>query len=134
MDDTGGGEARFLTAIAEHREAMLQLCRRLREHPRVVEARSGLDVRAYQAPGTVLESWVEAEVLDGTVLCWWLELRWEGDRWRIEASVLRNDDGGQDTARASPERSLFSLAAFAEELRKATAELTGPASEADLQA
>ena len=133
MDGNGSGEARFLAAIAEHREAMLHLCRRLSEHPRVAEATSGLDVRAYRTPGTVLESWVEAGMRDGAVLCWWLELRRERDRWLIEASVLRNDDAGQDTVRRTSDRSAPSLAAFVEDLRSATAELTGPASEADLQ-
>jgi hypothetical protein len=134
MDDTGSGEPRSLAAVAEHREAMLQLARRLRRRAEVVEATSGIDIRAYRTPGTILESWVEAEMRDGRVVCWWLELRRERDRWLIEASVLRNDDAGQDTVRAVADRSASTLAAFVEGLRSATAELTGPASEADLQA
>lgn len=131
MNLAGHAESRFLSAIGSHRESMIQFASRLRTHEQVATVTTGLDVRAYETAGARLESYVEATMRDGTCLCWWLELRWEGDRWLIDADLLRNGDEGRSVVRNLAERTARVLPELTEELAAATRELVSTRPGAD---
>ncbi len=92
---------------------------------------SRFNLRRYQS-GTNLETYVEAELEDGKVICWWLEVGWNREQWRIEPSVLVNDDHGQRVLKDFPATTLQTLDDFIGQLKEATSDLAAYARSMDL--
>lgn len=60
----------------------------LREKAIFQVVRTGADIRRYES-AACLEKWIEAELdkSEGISAAWWLEIKYDGNRWIIESSV-----------------------------------------------
>ena len=95
--------ARVLEAIAEANERLLALSGQMRSRPEVVKATHMMDFRRFSnlslaedsSVSSLAEFFVEAELKNGKVLCWQLEIQWTKDKLTIESAVLVNDETGR---------------------------------------
>jgi hypothetical protein len=67
--------------LAEARERLFDLMRLLSSYDQVKTSRSGCDLRRgkdffTKAPVWSIEAYVEADLVNGENLCWWLDLTW----------------------------------------------------------
>ena len=69
---------------------------RLERRSDVRSAKTKVEVVNYQH-GAMVEGFVEAEMNDGTALCWCLEITWTDDAFRIEATLDRNSNDRAET-------------------------------------
>ena len=131
MDAESASSIRALECIASCNEQLIALSQWLPSAPGIRTVSHGFDCRAYES-GTSVEAYVEAELEDGKVICWWLEVGWDGQEWRIEPSVLVNDDQGQRVLRDFPCKNPRTLDGLIVELKGATSDLVSYARSMDL--
>jgi|SRR5882724_3939880 len=125
MDAESAESIRVLESIAQCNEQFIALSQwlSLSGHKNVTH---DVDCRAYES-GTMLEAYVEAELEDGKVICWWLDISWNRESWRIAASVLVNNDDGQEVLKDFPEKTPGTLNDFVDQLKEASADLVAHA-------
>jgi hypothetical protein len=124
MTESMAGASLLLSALAEHREAMISLAVDLRRRRQVAEVTTGIDIRKYESGEIRVESYVDAELRDGRALCWWLEMSSaDPARWTIGASLRENNASGQDVLRDFGELAGNSPAGLASGLDRLTREL-----------
>src|SRR5882724_3648373 len=78
--------------LAEARERLLDLMRLLWSYDQVKTSRSGCDLRSgndffTEAPVWSFEAYVEADLVNGENICWWLDLRCNSSIWVVGANV-----------------------------------------------
>jgi hypothetical protein len=73
--------------------------------------------------GPVLEGYMDAELADGTILSWLLDVSWTEDSWMIEAKTARSAGGEQDILEALPSANVHSLDEFIQNLMEAVRRL-----------
>jgi hypothetical protein len=78
-----------------------------------------LEVVNYQNEPMV-EGFVEAEMDNGTVLCWCLDLTWTDDAFRIEATLDRNSSAGSETLKRLPTEVVHDVGDLPEALANVT--------------
>lgn len=99
----GQSSHRVFEALAAVHELLLALARDLRSSPLVRTAVASIQPRAY-ATGTVIECYVDAELISGNAVSWWLEFKWSEGAWEIESSVRHNTAAGEDAIVDLPNR------------------------------
>jgi hypothetical protein len=125
--------AKLLEALAANNEELIELSCRLRAKPDVVEAVHGFSCRKYLS-GAVIEGYVEVKVTSGNSVCWWLDVSWDEDEFKIETSVLKQTDNGQEVIHQFPGRTAETVSEFISELDGAISELVHSADLAVLNA
>jgi hypothetical protein len=131
MDGESAQSIRVLECLAACNEQLIALCQWLPSMPGIRTVSHGFSCRAYKS-GTSLEAYVEADLEDEKVICWWIEVGWNREEWRIEPSVLVNDDQGQRVLRDFPEKRPKTIDDFTVELKEATSDLVAYARSMDL--
>lgn len=106
--------------------ALGQVNRILRDHSAGMERRDDvkstmtrLEVVNYQT-GPMVEGFIEAEMGNGTALCWNFDLTWTDDAFRIEATLDRSSSKGSETLKRLPTKVLH----HAEQLPDALTDVT----------
>jgi len=100
--------ARVLAAIAAASRAFDDHARTHEALDVTTRTSSGLAVRPY-VDGTTVELFAEVELVGGTLLCWWFELRDIGqERWRVTGELLVDEGSGQRVAGSVTERTATS--------------------------
>ena len=87
-----------LLALAKSNERMVQIFRWLDGLQGSRNATRGMDIRVQENAITV-EQFVEAEVVDGFGVCFWLETRLDENGCLVEAGLLHQSPTGQETFR-----------------------------------
>ena len=131
MDAESERAIRVLECIAACNEELMALSRWLESVPGIKGVTRALEFRAYKS-GTMLEAYVEAELAEGKALCWWLDVSWNDQHWRIEPSVLVNDTQGQRVLRDFLEKTPRTVDDFIDQLKEATSDLAAYARSMDL--
>ena len=125
MDAESRESTRVLEAIAKCNEQFIALSHWLRSSG-YKGVTQGVDCRAYET-GTMLEAYVEAELSDGRIICWWLDISWNQASWRIASSVVLNNDDGQEVLKSFPDKTPITLSDFVDQLQEASSDLVGQA-------
>ncbi len=86
----------FLEAVAAAAREIELLLAAVRQRRDVESATSRLDCRSYSS-AVSLEAYVDAELVSGDSLCWWLEVTRRDSEWALEASVRLTTSSGQDS-------------------------------------
>jgi len=78
--------------LAEARERLFDLMRLLWSYEQVKTSLSGCDMRSgkeffTEAPVWSFEAYVEADLLNGENICWWLDLTWNSSTWVVGVNV-----------------------------------------------
>lgn len=125
---SGDEFAAGLRAIAQARQAMIDLAVRVRREPGVREASSGMDVRAYAGTFSAgkplcVDLYVDAELEDGTGRSWWLEVRFDGGGCSIESRQAMHTRAGEDVLAELLPRHPESLDALRQDLAEMVREL-----------
>ncbi|MBW3538654.1 MAG: hypothetical protein KY476_00140 [Planctomycetes bacterium] len=132
MNDAASRHAeQMLHALAAANGRLIELAGELRRRSDVAEVSRRIDCRRYEQR-TVVEGYVDAELVSGHAVSWWLEAGRRDDGWMIETAVLRTTAEGQETLIEFPVRSCETFAEFLDQLDTATLELTGSLSAIDL--
>lgn len=113
-----------LDSMALAREALNDFATKLERSTSLGSVTSAIDLRRYGSE-LVWEAYVEAELPNGTGLCWWLELRHQNHQWRVEAKVLAQTSAGQETVVPVMDQVLTSAAAIPGAIGTTTTELVG---------
>jgi hypothetical protein len=87
-----------LRALASSNERMVQIFRWLDGLQGTRNTARGMDIRV-QDNGIAVEQFVEADVVDGFGVCFWLETRLDDHGCIVEASLLHQTPTGQETFR-----------------------------------
>jgi len=135
MDNDSAKAIRVLECIAACNEQLIDLFLWLGSLPHISTRSHDLYCRSYTS-GTMFEFYVEAD-LGGKVLCWWLDVSWDRQKWLIHSSVLvnENDDRGENAQKVLkefPDRTPQTLEGFIEQLKEATSDLIAYARSMDL--
>jgi hypothetical protein len=109
---------RLLETLAETNRLLRDHAVKLRRSPAVTKARTSLEVVSYRN-GPVLEGYVEAELTDGEVVCWCLDVRWTPDSWSVETTVDRKTGDRQKTVKELPTETATDIDGFLEVLERA---------------
>ena len=110
---------KILGALGQVNRILRNHAVRLEQRPDVKSTETRLEVVNYQN-GPMVEGFVEAEMDNGTALCWCLDLTWSEDTFRIEGSLDRNSVEGSETLKQLPVKALRNV----EQLPDALAEIT----------
>src|SRR5260370_27681126 len=78
---------------------------------------------AFYANGPVLEGYVEANLTNGDVVCWCLDVRWNQDSWAVEATLDRKTGDRQQTVGEIPVETVNDFDAFLKVLKRVVREL-----------
>ncbi len=77
--------------LAEARERLFDLMRLLWSYDQVKTSTSYCDLRSgkdfTEAPVWSFEAYVEADLVNGENLCWWLDLTWNSSTWVVGVNV-----------------------------------------------
>jgi hypothetical protein len=122
MDFESEKSIKLLECIAACNEQFIALSQWLNSLSNVKNVCRGFDCRAYET-GTLLEAYVEAELDEGKVTCWWLDVSWDEEGWQIQASVLVTDDQGQRVLKNFPEKKPQTLEGLVVQMKAVTSEL-----------
>jgi hypothetical protein len=107
-----GSDAASLRAVARAHERINRRARELEHSGRARKAHSGLDLRLYDS-GLTVELYLEGTSESGAGRCWWLEAVEQLDgTWVLEAALLTNDGGAQQTVAALPDLHVDSTSAL----------------------
>jgi hypothetical protein len=109
-----------LEALAAARERLIEASIGLGRRPGVTRVGSGVDCRGYRS-GSTCEVYVEAELEADRTITWWMDITWDRT-WKIEARLLRDDDG-QAVIREFPGRIATESAEFAVSLAEVVDEI-----------
>lgn len=121
----------LLEAILDADERLRALAATLRENHHVRQVKQNLACRRF-ASNVGLEGYVDAELISGRALCWWIEGHWDQSRWIIESDIRVIHQQGQDLVLSLPDREASSLIEFAQELGDAVGALVASADTVDL--
>jgi hypothetical protein len=111
----------LLEALASFNSSLIDLAQSLQLKPEVIQVRNNLECRKYRT-GTLIEGYVDAELRNDKSLCWWIDIRWNGE-WIIDARILLNDSEGQETIYKFQDRSTPNFDKFLTNLNDITQEL-----------
>lgn len=89
---------------------MITIAEEARKKPAVGEARRGCDLRKYRdgfrfddLAFYAFETYVEADMLDGSLICWLVDVYWTPARWELRRTFSRRDDSGEDDIMTFPD-------------------------------
>ena len=98
---------------------MITIAEEVRKKPVVGEARRGCDLREYRDAFRfddravyAFETHVEADMLDGSLVCWLVDVRWTPAGWELHRTISRRDDSGEDDIMTFSEVSADSFVEF----------------------
>ena len=85
-------DATLFKTLAEARERLFDLMRLLWRYDQVKTSDSGCDLRRgkdffREVPVWSFEAYVEADLVNGENICWWLDLTWNSSTWVVDANV-----------------------------------------------
>jgi hypothetical protein len=92
---------RVLATLAEIKDLFRNHSIEIRRMNGVRGTLHAVEVIKYET-GPVLEGYMDAELADGTILSWLLDVRWTEDSWTIEAKMARSAKGEQDVLESLP--------------------------------
>jgi len=111
--------------LVETRERLFDLMRLLWSYDQVKTSRSGCDLRSgndffTEAPVWSFEAYVEADLVNGENICWWLDLTYNDSQWVISSNVSITQG---DVLFTFPDRSSSEISKICDEIRSAAKEL-----------
>jgi len=115
----------LLKTLAKARERLFDLMRLLSSYDQVKTSRSGCDLRSgkdffTEAPAWSFEVYVEADMVNGENLCWWLDLTWNASTWVVGVNVSVTQG---DTLIDFPDRSSREILKACEDMKAAVQDL-----------
>src|SRR6267142_1096679 len=115
----------LLKTLAKARERLFDLMRLLSSYDQVMTSRSGCDLRSgkdffTEAPVWSFEVYVEADMVNGENLCWWLDLTWNASTWVVGVNVSVTQG---DTLIDFPDRSSREILKACEDMKAAVQDL-----------
>jgi len=122
MDTQSQYATKLLKVMATNHRRFDDFARQLRSRSEVSSVVSSLHPQQYSVE-SMLECYVDAELVNGKAICWWLEVTWDNTTWHIETRVLVNDEQGQYTIKEFPDRATETFDGFLEQFTQATVEL-----------
>jgi len=120
LDAPSQSAATLIESFAACHRRLMDLAAYLRQQPGVVSTATTVDcIKFERSPSPILAVYVEAELKDGTAMCWTLELSWEERTWVIDGGVSRSAIGGQGRIRDVCDRRAERLEELLGDLREA---------------
>jgi hypothetical protein len=134
VDNQSKPAKRALEAIALSHETLIDLSVKLRFRPEVTDVLQDVYLRLYRS-GPTVEGYVDAKLRNGKGICWWLEITWDENTWRVETRVMISnliiDEGSSDLIRFK-DKQAKTLDEFIVVLEQATLELVQSVDSIDL--
>lgn len=112
-------QKKFLGALAKSSSEFRMLARNLHRDPRFTRVGRSMDI-VETRDGVAFEEYLEVELGDGTVLCYWFEILMKDIGYEIEASILRNKYSEQETLMSLPTPDVVTYANFEDTVERVT--------------
>jgi hypothetical protein len=100
----------LMALLAGVSSEMITIADEVRKKPAVGEARRGCDLREYRDAFRfedravyAFETYVEADMLDGSLVCWLVDVDWTPVGWELHRTFSRRDDSGEDDIMTFPD-------------------------------
>lgn len=123
MDNTSDSAIKLLEMLATCNTKFINHASFLEKQHEVKVVTTRFECRKFGTE-TLIEGYVDAELINGKAVCWYLEVKWDASQnWFIDTRILINGTGGQDTAHKFLDRTTDNFQDFLENLMKATEEL-----------
>jgi hypothetical protein len=113
---------RLLELLAEVKRLLQDRAIELRRLSGVEGAQTSFEAASYQ-DGPVLEGYLEIRFDKYEAVCWCIDVHWDRELWRIEATLDRLSSGHQKTLRELPVESANSFREFEKILLRIVPEL-----------
>lgn len=122
MDSASRRAVELLETLATCKVRLVDLAQKLRRRSEVVEVLDRLECWRHPV-GSLIEGYVDVELKNGHALCWYLEVRWDDEKWTIETRILGNVTESQEVLHEFPDRTAMGFDEFLKSLLDATEEL-----------
>jgi len=102
MDKDSISGIQLLETIGECNSKLAKLGDELQNNPNVVSIESELECRSYPITGTSLSFYLDAELITGNSVSYFLGLNWDENAWKISSRISMNDEQGYKVIKDFP--------------------------------